>query len=263
MHDVLCLRMSDSGSRFTKQGYPMAVITFANTKGGAGKTTAALLLTTELLHRNYRVCVIDADPQRWFSKWYEGAALMPRLSVETYVSAPTIQKIVHERRSQWDFVIVDLPGIQSPLLASAVGLSDHVLVPIQGSSMDAQGGAQVLDLLRYLDRKAGIRIPHSVVLSRVNPAITTRSMQAVKRLLSEQQITVLETPIAERAAFREMFDMHRPLRKLDGALSTGGEKAVMNAQAFADEVLRLASTSATQPPAYGAQRDFQALETAA
>ena len=86
----------------------MAVITFANTKGGAGKTTAALLLTTELLHRNYRVCVIDADPQRWFSKWYEGAALMPRLSVETYVSAPTIQKIVHERRSQWDFVIVDL-----------------------------------------------------------------------------------------------------------------------------------------------------------
>ena len=176
MHDVLCLRMSDSGSRFTKQEYPMAVITFANTKGGAGKTTAALLLTTELLHRNYRVCVIDADPQRWFSKWYEGAALMPRLSVETYVSAPTIQKIVHERRSQWDFVIVDLPGIQSPLLASAVGLSDHVLVPIQGSSMDAQGGAQVLDLLRYLDRKAGIRIPHSVVLSRVNPAITTRSI---------------------------------------------------------------------------------------
>ena len=82
-------------------------------------------------------------------------------------------------------------------------------------------------------------------------------------LVQVQELGVLETPIAERAAFREMFDMHRPLRKLDGALSTGGEKAVMNAQAFADEVLRLASTSATQPPAYGSQRDFQALETAA
>ncbi len=37
----------------------------------------------------------------------------------------------------------------------------------------------------------------------------------------------------------------------------------MNAQAFADEVLRLANTSATQPPAYGSQRDFHALESAA
>ena len=241
----------------------MAVITFANTKGGAGKTTAALLLTTELLHRNYRVCVIDADPQRWFSKWYEGAALMPRLSIETYVSTPTIQKIVHERRSQWDFVIVDLPGLQSPLLASAVGLSDHVIVPIQGSSMDAQGGAQVLDLLRYLDRKAGIRIPHSVVLSRVNPAITTRSMQAVKRLLSQQDIRVFDTPIAERAAFREMFDMHRPLRKLDNAQTASGEKAILNAQTFADEVLSHVDVSATAAPAYAARRDLQSLDTAA
>ena len=241
----------------------MAVITFANTKGGAGKTTAALLLTTELLHRNYRVCVIDADPQRWFSKWYEGAALMPRLSIETYVSAPTIQKIVHERRSQWDFVIIDLPGLQSPLLASAVGLSDHVIVPIQGSSMDAQGGAQVLDLLRYLDRKAGIRIPHAVVLSRVNPAITTRSMQAVKRLLSEQDIRVFDTPIAERAAFREMFDMHRPLRKLDNAQAPGSEKAILNAQAFADEVLSHVDVGAAAAPAYATRRDLQTLDTAA
>ncbi|MBC2771986.1 ParA family protein [Rhizobium sp. AQ_MP] len=241
----------------------MAVITFANTKGGAGKTTAALLLTTELLHRNYRVCVIDADPQRWFSRWYEGAALMPRLTVDTYVSAPTIQKIVHERRSQWDFVIIDLPGIQSPLLASAVGLSDHVIVPIQGSSMDAQGGAQVLDLLRYLDRKAGIRIPHSVVLSRVNPAITTRSMQAVKRLLCEQEIHVLDTPIAERGAFREMFDMHRPLRKLEGPQSGGGEKAIANAEAFASEVLSLIGTGAAQAPAYASTRRMPAFDTAA
>jgi chromosome partitioning protein len=255
--------MSDSGSRDPNQEYPMAVITFANTKGGAGKTTAALLLTTELLHRNYRVCVIDADPQRWFSKWYEGAALMPRLSIETYVSSTTIQKIVHERRSQWDFVIVDLPGMQSPLLASAVGLSNHVLIPIQGSSMDAQGGAQVLDLLRYLDRKAGIRIPHSVILSRVNPAITTRSMQAVKRLLAEQEIQVLDTPIAERAAFREMFDLNRPLRKLDGAQATGAEKAILNAEALANEVLTLVQPGTTLDRSLMRRRDLSQYETAA
>jgi chromosome partitioning protein len=255
--------MSDSDSRDPKQEYPMAVITFANTKGGAGKTTAALLLATELLHRNHRVCVLDADPQRWFSRWQEGAPLTPRLTVETYVSAPTIQKIVHERRQQWDFIIIDLPGIQSPLLASAVGLSDHVIIPIQGSSMDAQGGAQVMDLLRYLDRKAGIRIPHSVLLSRVNQAITTRSMAAVKRLLAEQCINVLDTPIAERAAFREMFDLHRPLRKLESATSGAGEKAIRNAEAFAAEILTLVEAGRTFDRSLMSRRDIGRLDTAA
>ncbi len=129
--------------------------------------------------------------------------------------------------------------------------------------MDAQGGAQVLDLLRYLDRKAGIRIPHSVVLSRVNPAITTRSMQAVKRLLSEQEIHVLDTPIAERAAFREMFDMNRPLRKLEGVQTSGGEKAITNAEAFANEILAVVRTGAAKPPAYAATRGLPVYETAA
>ena len=241
----------------------MAVITFANTKGGAGKTTAALLLVTELLHRKYSVCVIDADPQRWFSRWYEGAALLPNFTIETYVSTATIQKTIHERRNQWDFVIIDLPGIQSPMLASAVGLSDHVLVPIQGSSMDAQGGAHVLDMLRYLDRKAGIRIPHSVVLSRVNPMITTRSMQAVKRLLQEQQIHVLDTPIAERAAFREMFDLSRPLRRLDEAHGRNLDKAVKNAADYASDVLALTAAGATEKSLPLSKRSFTQLETAA
>lgn len=42
----------------------MSVITFANTKGGAGKTTAVLLLASELSFRGFSVCVIDTDPQR-------------------------------------------------------------------------------------------------------------------------------------------------------------------------------------------------------
>jgi len=49
----------------------MSVITFANTKGGAGKTTAVLLLATELARSGHRVTVLDADPQLWISRWYE------------------------------------------------------------------------------------------------------------------------------------------------------------------------------------------------
>ena len=66
-------------------GFIMAVITFANTKGGAGKTTAVLLLASELARRGLRVCVIDTDPQRWLSKWRDNADHRIDLTVITYV----------------------------------------------------------------------------------------------------------------------------------------------------------------------------------
>ena len=47
----------------------MPVIAFANPKGGAGKTTTALVLATQLASRGAQVLIIDADPERWISQW--------------------------------------------------------------------------------------------------------------------------------------------------------------------------------------------------
>lgn len=221
----------------------MAVITFANTKGGAGKTTAVLLLAAELTRRGFRVCVIDTDPQRWISKWHDAARMSVSFTVLTYVTVATLQKHVLDSRKRFDHVIIDLPGAQSPLLATAIGLSNHVLIPVQGSTMDAQGGAQVLELLRYLDDRASINIPHSIVLSRVNSLVTTRALVAAKQLLASQNVRVLDTPIIERSAFRDMFDFPDYLHMMDPAKVSNLDKAIRNASLFADEVLRLLSAS--------------------
>ena len=42
----------------------MPVITFANTKGGAGKTTLAVIVANELARLGHRVTLLDADPQQ-------------------------------------------------------------------------------------------------------------------------------------------------------------------------------------------------------
>lgn len=214
----------------------MPIITFANTKGGAGKTTAVLLLATELVRRGYRVSVIDTDPQRWISRWFEGAQPSTDLRVATYVSVNSLQRTIEAYRDSSDYVIVDLPGAQSPLLATALGLSNHVLIPIQGSTMDAQGGAQVIELLQYLYTRGNIRIPHSVVLSRVNSLVTTRALRAVKTLLAERHVRVLDTPIIERAAYRDMFEFRMSLHQLDPERVSNLDKAVANAERYADEV---------------------------
>jgi len=226
----------------------MPVISFANTKGGAGKTTALLLLATELIRRGNRVCVVDTDPQRWISRWFEGAnTSQDQISLSTYVTAATLQRTVEDARSKFDYVLVDLPGSQSPLLATAIGLSHHILIPIQGSSMDAQGGAQVLEILAYLNNRANIVIPHSVVLSRVNSMVTTRAMLAVKGLLAQRNVHVLGTPLIERAAFRDMFDFKTHLHLMDPEKVSNLDKAIANAEAFTDEVLTLLPQVVAKP----------------
>lgn len=224
----------------TTPGDLMPVITFANTKGGAGKTTAVLLLATELARLGYRVSVLDADPQHWITRWYETSegVLGNRLTVVPYVTMNSIDRQLAEEKARADFVLIDLPGSRSSLLAKAVGHADYVLIPVQGSAMDAQGGANVIELLQYLEDKANIRIRHSVVLTRVNSMVTTRAMNAVKELLAARRVHLLQTPIVERSAFRDIFGCGGTLYSMDARSVSNLDKAQENAHAMAVEVLR-------------------------
>ena len=215
----------------------MPVITFANTKGGAGKTTAVLLLATELAQQGYRVTILDADPQQWTTRWYKLSPPNSLIGVIPYVNTSTIERNIADSRETTDYFIIDLPGARTSLLATAIGLSDHVLIPIQGCAMDAQGGANVLELLQYLERRAGIRVAHSVVLTRVNPMVTTRALLAVKGLLAQRQVNVLNTPIVERAAFHDVFDCGGSLNTMDETQVSNLDKARENARMFADEMV--------------------------
>lgn len=216
----------------------MPVITFANAKGGAGKTTAALILATELAAQGYRVTILDADPQRWITSWHEISGSQRNLAVISEVSMGSLQSHIRENRDQTDYFIVDLAGARDALVATAIGLSDHVMIPIQGCAMDARGGAQILELLQQLDKRANVRIDHSVVLTRMSTVVTTRAMVAIKQLLSERGVSVLDTPIAERVAFRDIFDCGGTLRTMDPQRVSNLDKARENARIFAEEVLR-------------------------
>ncbi|MGB3813354.1 MAG: ParA family protein [Shinella sp.] len=217
----------------------MSVITFANAKGGAGKTTAALILATELASQGHCITILDADPQRWISHWHETSGRQRNIAVISEVSMASLQCHIRENRAATDYFIIDLAGARDALVATAIGLSDHVMIPVQGCAMDARGAAQILDLLKQLDEKAGIRINHSVVLTRMSAMVTTRAMTAIKALLSARGVNVLDTPIGERTAFREIFDGGGTLYSMDPLKVSNLDKARENARLFAEEVLRL------------------------
>lgn len=227
----------------------MPVITFANTKGGAGKTTMALVTAGELAKRGFRVAILDADPQQWVSRWMTRMAKMPKFSIAADIDADNIEQTIKELKKRSDYIVVDLPCGVTPLLAKGIGLSDHVFVPVQGCALDAAGGAQVLEILKKLDSECGIRIAHSVALTRVSSIITTRALLAVKGMLAQQGVHVLGTPLIERAAYRDMFDAGTLIDSLDPDAVSNLAKAQDNASRLVDEVVRLAPVPVKVPKA--------------
>ncbi len=220
----------------------MPVISFANAKGGAGKTTAALLLATELARQDYRVAIIDCDPQHWMSQWAEITGPINNIEVISEVSIASLQCHLRELSHEIDYFIIDLAGAKDALVTTAIGLSDHVLIPVQGSAMDAKGAAQILDLLALMKEKAGLDIAHSVVLTRVNSMVTTKALLAIKDLLAARGVNVLDTPIGERIAFKELFEVGGTLHSLNAARVSNLDKARENARAFAEDVMYLVPT---------------------
>lgn len=215
----------------------MPVISFANPKGGAGKTTTALLLASELASRGAQVTVIDADPERWISQWGALPGKPESITIIGNVTEDSIVDAIETASGASQFVIVDLEGTASLMVANAIGMSDLVVIPTQGSSMDAKGGAKTIRLIRNQERMARRPIRHAVVLTRTSAAVTSRALRNVQEQLLQGGIDVFATAIVERAAFRDLFDYGGSLAALDPALVSNIEKARQNAQAFAGEVL--------------------------
>ncbi|MFG6081578.1 AAA family ATPase [Paracoccus litorisediminis] len=215
----------------------MPVISFANPKGGAGKTTTALLAATQLAEAGASVAIIDADPERWISQWGALPGKPDAVRIISDVTEDTIVDVIEREAAQAQFVIVDLEGTASLMVANAIGMSDFVTIPLQGSSMDAKGGAKVLKLIASQAKLARRTIPHAVVLTRTSAAVRSRSLKNVTSELEEAGIPVFETAIVERAAYRDLFDFGGTLSGLDGAQTSNIQKAIDNARDFAGELV--------------------------
>ncbi|EAT07416.1 chromosome partitioning protein [Sphingomonas sp. SKA58] len=214
----------------------MAVIVFANPKGGSGKTTSALILASELAHQGVNVGIIDADPLRWITDW---ASIRPLKDITIYseVTETNIVDMIDQCSEAHDIVIVDNEGTASQLGAYAIGMADLVILPLQGSSMDARGGAAITSIIRSQERVLRRPVHNRVLLTRTSAAVASRSLRNVQEQLANAGIKVFATSIVERAAYRDILDYGGTLRDLDPKEVSNIAKAVDNAERFTNEVL--------------------------
>jgi chromosome partitioning protein len=212
------------------------VISIANPKGGAGKSTTALVIGTSLAAKGASVSIIDCDPNQPIKAWATGSSA----STVRVLSDVTESRIVPEidaERSQRQFVLVDLEGTASRMVSRAIARSDLVLIPMQASAVDATQAARAVGLVREEEQVIGRSIPLRVLLTRTSPQIPTKNEKLIIDELRSAGIPILATHLNQRTAYQAIFTYKLALDELDPALVNGLDGALGNAFRLVGEVI--------------------------
>ncbi len=216
----------------------MPTIVFANPKGGAGKTTSALILATLLAERT-PVTIVDADPNHPITDWAALDGKPDTVQVRSQINEANILDTIDDAAEKTPFVIVDLEGTASTVVAYAIGRADLVIIPLQAKQLDGKQAARSITLVRRQEQAFRRPIPHVVLFTRTSAAIRTRAHRAILEQLDEHDIPTLRTELVERAAFDAFIAYGGTLDALDRTEVNGVDRAIENARAYAAEIIAL------------------------
>jgi chromosome partitioning protein len=143
------------------------VITIAQRKGGAGKTTLAAQLAVAWARGGTRVALLDIDPQASLAAWVD--IRRARLGAEAV--GFDFAALPGWRAAQWiedhartaDFVVIDCPPHAETEARMAVRAANLVLIPMQPSALDLWATEATLKMARDERRRP------LLVLNRVPP----------------------------------------------------------------------------------------------
>jgi chromosome partitioning protein len=216
----------------------MPTIAFVSPKGGAGKTTSAFLLSTALA-MHYDVTVIDADPNHPIQTWAAGGNAPARLTIVSDVDERTMIRRIEDAAAKTPFVIIDLEGTASKRVLYAISQADLVIIPTQGSQLDANEASRAIRVVKQSQQATKAPPPFAVLLTRTSPTIRTRTQSHIQKGMIDAGIPVFETELNERDAFKAVFSFQQTLDGLRASEVSNLDKARLNAWEFVNEVVAM------------------------
>lgn len=209
------------------------IITFAQQKGGSGKTTMAAHLAVALLRAGNSVAILDVDPQGSLGEWFERReASMGEGETGLVFSTASGWGARREARSlarDHDFVVVDTPPKSDSESRPAIEAADLVCVPVQPTPVDLWATRPTLEQVQ----KEGTR--SLIIVNRaVGRASLTGEMVKAIRDLGHPAAAVA---IGSRVAFAASMGEGRTVME-----TAPGSKAAAEIEAFAAEVVRHATS---------------------
>lgn len=214
-------------------------ITFANEKGGTGKSTTAVHVAVALAYRGAQVVAFDLDHrQRTMCRYFENRA---ETTARRNIELPTAQchtvedmdedafgALIEDEAAGADFIVVDTPGRDDPLARFAATQADTLVTPMNDSFVDFDLIGQVegesfkvkkLSFYAELIWEARIRRGRAqieqkkremdwVVVRNRTGYTEARNMTRIEKALSEMSKRVgfrTAKGLSERVIYRELF----------------------------------------------------------
>ena len=172
----------------------MKTLSIISHKGGAGKTSSAVMLAEDFARRGLRVVLVDADRQK-------GAGLLlgieqptgslqqtrdPKLRYFCSSGIPLreLPAKAEEMSSEFDIAVIDTPSLDDPLAKGWIQLSSHALVviPVEPLSVRTMDGADAaLEVIK--------RLNGNIQVVGILPALFDETDSVQRSLLMELQAT--------------------------------------------------------------------------
>lgn len=236
-------------------------IAVANQKGGVGKTTTAINLSSCLAEAGQRVLLIDFDPQGNATNGvglergeleqtvYElmlGECQVEDCLVENVVENLDIlpsdvdlagaeielldldqkeyllKKYLKKIESRYDYVIIDCPPSLNLLTINALTAADTVLIPIQCEYYALEGLNQVLNTVNLVKRKMNPALETEGVVFTMYDARTNLSLEVVESVKSNLNQNIYKTIIPRNVRLAEAPSHGMPINLYDSR-SAGAE----------------------------------------
>ncbi|WP_064697171.1 ParA family protein [Rhizobium aegyptiacum] len=223
-------------------------------KGGAGKTTAVILVAGEYALRGKRVLLIDADGRQNLQEWWKRCAAKDNLpeGIELVTAARqnSIQQILDAEADKYDVVMMDSPGTDSVVRDTIIRRSDLILTPIQPNQDEIKAAGEAAEAAAEVSDQIGRAIPQANFVTRLT--IPARNLEAYRLIrpfvqnLRENGYDshLLETELLERNCYREVRNGYGTLQMLE--LTEPVKKARAEVHRLLVDIESLLATSAKE-----------------
>lgn len=185
------------------------IIAVANTKGGVGKTTVALQLAIARARQGKRVWLVDSDRQQTALTALairDSQEVEPIIACASYTDAAQMRTQIKHQRENWDTIIIDVSGVDSSALRTALAICDVLLVPFQPRSFDVWGLSQIAQLVKEV-QDFREEFPVMAFLNGADPSLSRDNLEAEKALEDFPQLSFSDTPIRRRKSIANASGM--------------------------------------------------------